>query len=92
MLSWKPKDPDERSDYSVDWTKRLAGDTIASSTFETVTGDVVVEPSTDSFTDTATTVWLTGGTLGETCEVLNRIETAAGRIWDSTQRIKIKAK
>jgi hypothetical protein len=90
MASWPAKDPDEVLDYEIDWTKRLDGDTIATSVFEVAVGDAVVD--SDSNTTTATTVWLSGGTLDETCEVLNRITTAGGRTMDQTVKLKIKAK
>lgn len=43
-------------------------------------------------TDGATRVWLTGGTLGETYELVNRITTFGGRIMDQTMKIQIKTK
>ena len=87
---WPPKDPEEILDYEIDWTKRLAGDTIFSSTFTVPVGDAVVD--TSSHTTTTATVWLSGGTLDETCEVLNHVVTAAGREMDQTVKLKIKAK
>lgn len=87
---WPPKDPDELLDFENDWTKRLAGDTITLSTFTVVTGDCTVDTSENN--DPITKVWLAGGTLGETCTILNRIETGGGRIHDWTMSLKIKAK
>ena len=37
-LEWDFKDPDEVLDYRVDWSARLDGDTIASSTWEVLAG------------------------------------------------------
>lgn len=89
-LIWPPKDPEEVLDYDIDWTKRLAGDTISASVFTVPEGDVVVGSSTN--TTTTTKVWLSGGTLGETCEVLNHITTAGGRQMEQTVKLKIKAR
>ena len=89
-LIWPSKDPDEVLDYEVDWTKRLDGDTISTSAFTVPTGTVVVDSS--STTTTVAKVWLSGGTLDETCEVLNRVVTAGGRTFDQTMKLRIKAK
>jgi hypothetical protein len=90
MLVWPFKDPDEILDYQVLWSRRLDGDTIATSVFFVDTGTVVV----DSYSNTTTvaTVWLSGGTLNESCIVTNRITTAGGRTMDQSTRIRIKGK
>lgn len=88
--TWPFKDPDEVLDYSIDWTKRLDGDTIASSTFFVADGTIVIDSNT--FTATGTTVWLSGGTLDETNTITNRIMTAGTRIMDQSVRLKIKTK
>ena len=89
-LVWPAKDPNEVLDYQIDWTKRLDGDTISTSTYSVAVGTAVVDSS--SKTTTTSTVWLSGGTLDETCEILNRVVTAGGRTFDQTVRVKIKAK
>jgi hypothetical protein len=85
------KDPDEYLDYVLDWTARLGTDTIASSiwTTPTPTGLTLATATLASFT---TTVWLGGGTIGDSYSFTNRIETVAGRIMDQSVKIKIKAK
>jgi hypothetical protein len=88
-LSWPFKDPDEVLDYEVDWTARLDGDTISTSTWIVPSG--IVENSA-SHTSTTTTIWLAGGTLAATYEFLNRITTAGGRTMDQTVKLKIKTK
>ena len=45
-----------------------------------------------SNTDTETLIWLSGGTEGESYDLLNRITTAAGRTRDQTCVLKIKTK
>lgn len=83
------KDPDATLDYSIDWTDWLNGDTIASMEYLADTG-ITVETAMCTETDTSSFLWLSGGTLGETYDVVCRITTAAGRIDDRTLRFKIK--
>lgn len=90
FLRWPFKDPDEILDYQVDWTKRLDGDTIVTSTFIIDTGTVVID--SDSETTTVTTVFLSGGTLAEENIITNRITTAGLRTMDQSVKLKIKAK
>lgn len=90
FLSWPPKDPDEVLDYQIDWTKRLDGDTILTSTFIIDTGTVVID--SDSNTTTVTTVFLSGGTIGDTDIITNRVTTAGLRTMDQSVKLKIKAK
>lgn len=99
-MTWAPKDPDSKLDYEINWLNWLTSidvvtgipviDTIASSAWVDVHSDLTVE--TDHFTDSTTTVWLTGGVIGETYEVTNRITTAAGRIQDQTVKLECKAR
>lgn len=95
MLSWPTKDPDEILDYQIDWAdpddSRLEeGETIVSSTFSVEEGDVVID--NDDFVLTGlTTVWLSGGTLGTRCVILNRIVTSEGRTYDLSARLRIRS-
>lgn len=77
------KDPNATLDYSIDWSNWLAiiGDTIATAAW-TVTGGLSVVSS--SYTTTATSVYLSGGTAGTTATATCRITTAGGRIDDRT--------
>lgn len=92
MLTWPVKDPNEVLDYEIDWaTYRLqSGETISSSTFSVVEGDVVID--SDSDLAGVTKVWLSGGTHGTACLVLNRITTSAGRTYDQSVRLRIRTK
>lgn len=73
MTTTFQKDPGATLDYSVDWTEFLeTGEAIASSTWTVPTGITEV---TTSNTDTKGTIWLSGGTLGQTYELVNRITT-----------------
>jgi hypothetical protein len=65
------KDPDAVLDYSVDWSKWLAGDQIATSTW--FVSDPALQPADDSKTTTRTTIWLAGGVVGQSYTVTNRI-------------------
>ena len=89
-LKWPTKDTDEVLDYTVDWTDRLAGDIISTSIFY-IDGspDDLIEMF-DTFDDSTTTIWVSGGTDGITYNVLNRITTTGGRTYDQTVRLKCK--
>lgn len=83
-----PKDPDEVKDYGVNWAARLdEGDTIATSDW--IVPDGIIEDSATN-TTTTTTIWLSGGTLGTTYSLVNRITTAGGRTLDQTCKLKVK--
>jgi hypothetical protein len=71
------KDPDAVLDYSIEWSKWLAGDQIQTSTWSV--SDPVIEATNDSNTATRTTVWLLGGRAGQSYTVTNRITTLGGR-------------
>lgn len=71
------KDPDEVLDYTVDWSNWLAtGETISTSTF---TPDAGITKDSETNGNTAGTVWLSGGTAGESYSVTNRITTTDSR-------------
>lgn len=90
MLTWPRKDPNEVLDYDVLWGERLdAGETILTSLFSVVEGDVVIDSST--ITGEVTTAWLSGGTADTSCVILNRITTSAGRTYDQSMRLRIKS-
>lgn len=93
MLSWPAKDPDEVLDYSIDWgTNRLqTGETIDTSDWSVITGSVVIAGSpAPSINAGTTTVWLTGGTDGDVCELNNKITTSVGRIYEQLVRLRIR--
>jgi len=68
------KDPGSTVDYELDWTAYLSGETISTSTWS-VPGLTV---GTTSNTTTTTTVWLSGGTVGERYVARNTITTSGG--------------
>jgi hypothetical protein len=85
-----PKDPDEVLDYEMNWTKTLAGDTIASSSVILEEGDCVVD--SQEFSGAVQTVWLSGGSHNTDCILTMRIVTAFGRTFDEVIKVKIVAK
>ena len=89
MSSTYTKDPDAVLDYMVDWEQWLDGDTISTSTWTVPSG---ITKDSDSKTDTTATVWLSGGTLNDDYEVVNRIVTAGGRTEDRTLTIRVRTK
>lgn len=89
MKTWPAKDPDEELDYEIDWSPRVGTDAIATSTWIVPTGITSADGSND---DTTTTIWLSGGTVGTTYTLTNRIVTDAGRTMDQSVKIKIKTK
>jgi hypothetical protein len=88
-LTWPNKDPNELLDYQIDWLPRLVDDTIATSAWTIPAG---LTNASETFTNQTTTVWLSGGTIGETYSILNRITTAGGRTMDQTVNLTIASK
>lgn len=71
------KEPASLLDWVVDWSPYLAdGETI---TAHTVTPEAGITLDSSSATNTAVTVWLDGGTLGETYTVTVQVTTSGGR-------------
>ena len=86
MLRFPSKDPDEVNDYKLDWSARLAGDSIESSTWFVDDGLTVDRTSNDA---TTTVVWLSGGSSNRAYRLLNRIVTVDGRTMDETVKISV---
>lgn len=77
--------PTEFQDWTIDWSKRgLGTDTIATSVWSKTGGGTDYTISNTSFTNTTTTMWLTGGTLGVVYQITNTITTAGGRTMRET--------
>ncbi len=83
------KDPDAVLDYTIDWGQWLNSDAIATSEWTVPAGIIA---GAESKTDTTTTIWLAGGTSGETYAIENRITTVAGRVQDQPFKITIREK
>lgn len=81
------KDPNATLEFGRDWSTWLpAGDTIVTSTWIIPTG---LTKTDESNTTTTATVWLSGGTLGQSYEITNRIVTAQGRTDDRSIQIVV---
>lgn len=75
-------DPQASLPYGVDWSGWLAdGDTIQTSTWTVPDG---LTKGAESDAAGQTTVWLSGGTAGETYSVVNHIVTEQGMEDDRT--------
>ena len=81
FATFPTKDPDEKKDYSIDWSAELdnTGDTITASTW-VVTGTGLTQSTSPAptFDDKTTTVWYEAGTAGIDYVICNRITTAQG--------------
>ena len=82
------KDPDAVLDYSIEWSKWLAGDQIQTSDWSV--SDPAVVAANDSNTATRTTVWISGGTAGQSYTVSNHITTSGGRTDDRSFVIQVQ--
>jgi hypothetical protein len=97
-LKWVVKDPDEIEDFICDWTARLTGgDAIATSTWIAPAGINVLSDSFANNTTigglpnrSGTTIWLSGGTLGQTYEFVNRVQTSGGRTYDQSIKLPVR--
>jgi hypothetical protein len=89
-ITWPTKDPGDTLDYAVDWTDRLAGDTIAASVWTLVVAAGLTKAS-EAHTDVLTTVWLSAGTAGLSATLKNVITTTGGRTMDEVISLAIDA-
>lgn len=80
------KDANAILDYQLSWATWLGVDTIGTSSWTTAAG---ITLSTASNTTQAVTFWLSGGTAGVSYDLINRIQTGAGRTDDRTIRIEV---
>ena len=85
-----PKDPDSIIDYGVDWSAWLgSGETIITSAWPE-TGGLVNE--IESFTLTRSSIFVSGGTVGASYTLTNRITTNFGRTEDRSMIINCQEK
>lgn len=84
-----PKSPNEKKDYSLDWSPELdkTGDTITGTPTWTITGAGLTQsggaqaPTNDS---KSTTVWYEAGTAGVDYVITNKITTTQGRTHEAS--------
>lgn len=79
---WPKKDPSDALDYRRDWTAELDGDPIASVTHSLSPDDNDLTIDSESFTDTHTTVWLSGGVAGTTYTIGILVTTDGNRTYE----------
>jgi hypothetical protein len=93
-IKWDDKDPDDIDAFSLDWSTRLASETIASSLWviDPADGATPLTNESQSNTTAITTIWLSGGVEDESYALTNRITTTAGRTLDQTVRLKVKTR
>ncbi|PWJ88365.1 hypothetical protein C8D77_11187 [Mesorhizobium loti] len=93
-MTWGPKDKDAIRDFGIDWTADIGESTIAASTWllnsETWAGGGDLVKVASSFTDTNTTVRISGGVEGTTYLITNHIVMSDGEEDDFSQKLKIK--
>jgi hypothetical protein len=94
---WNPKDPADTTDFALDWTDLLAGDTIATLDAVAITPttsppleEVPGSPSLRDVTDTTTTIWLQGGVGGQIYLVEFTITTGGGRIYQRAATLSVQ--
>ena len=84
------KAPAEEIDYGVDWSAVLeAGDTITASTWSVPEG---LTKGAEGLTGATTKVFLSGGELDRSYDVVNVIETSGGRTYQETIRLYVRAR
>lgn len=88
MLKVK-KAPGAVLDYAIDWRSDMAGDMITKSAWMVPSG---LKKIKDSFAGNVCTVWLAGGRQNARLTVVNRVETAAGRVDERSVLVVIGAK
>jgi hypothetical protein len=88
-LAWPAKDPDAEKPYELDWSDRILDDVITESEFEVAEG---LTKGNTFFTNAVTTVWLSGGSEGQSYVITNRIRTQGGLRDVQSVKLKIKAK
>lgn len=96
-IKWDAKDPDAVLDYEIDWLGTadepgfLFGTDDTIDTSEWIVPDGITKDSAGkNDANTATTIWLSGGTVGTTYSLINRITTVGGRTNDRTAKLQIK--
>lgn len=90
MLKWATKDPNEKLDFSIDFSDRLnSADSISAVTWTVPAGLTLASQSN---TATIATVILSGGTLNTQYEVLARVTTTLGFILEQSVIEKVRTR
>lgn len=98
------KDAQAVLDYKFDWANTTNGGDVADwldtagdeviSTYTVTANDAGITIDSDELSDddTSVTVWLSGGTVGETYRITNHIVTSLGREDDRTLTVKVESR
>lgn len=90
VLIWPDKDPQETLDYRLNWRARVpVGDKIVSSTWSS---PLSITKGINTYTDYTTTLWLSGGVIGESYTFVNTVTTTAGRVMEQSVKVKVVSK
>jgi phage baseplate assembly protein gpV len=77
--------PNERLDWSIDWTTRgLGSNTISSSSWAASSPDVTLSSPSVNVENTITTIYVTGGTPGQIYTITNTVTVSGGQILQET--------
>lgn len=91
LVALPPKDPNDVLDWPVNWSFWLQeGEIIVASEWVVPDG---IDVEDHSFTNTATVIWLSGGSAGTNYQLTNRITTNSvpiARVKDKTIIIRTK--
>jgi hypothetical protein len=93
---WIEKDPQSLLDYTLDWSAAgslggpwlQTGETISGAATWTVPTGLTKDHQVD--TGSLSTIWLSGGTAGQSCTVTCRITTTSGRIDERSFVVVVK--
>ncbi|WP_051382442.1 hypothetical protein [Bradyrhizobium sp. Tv2a-2] len=96
MLAWtEGKTPGEDRSFPLDWTVKLAGDTITTSTWAVIGGDApaagTLAINSSSHTNTGSTVVLSAGNVGILYTLANTITTAAGQTFVESVQLQVNS-
>jgi hypothetical protein len=85
------KDPNEKKDYTLDWSRHLGdeGDTISDSAWVVQSGLTESAAPAPSNTATTATIWLEDGTAGVEYRVTNTVTTVQGRIFERSIFVEV---
>lgn len=86
------KDPEAVLPFTVDWSAWLTAenDTASAITWTVPTGLTQEATPAPTIVSGKATVWISGGTPGETYPVVCRIATTGGRVDERTIRIRVE--
>lgn len=90
-MSFYLKDPQARVDYAIDWVGYLDGATLAASLWSVVpdeAGGIAVEQ--ESFDPGRTAARLSGGVVGHTYSVSNRVTLSDGSIDERSISLRVE--